>query len=703
MALEDLLSRYTPKASVPRGGELYVALNGNDESDGSFERPFASLERAQKAARDLVKQGKPVTVCVRAGEYHTKGLRFTEEDSGAADRRVTYRAYGDGKVFISSTTTLKGGDFKLAPEEIRARLHGDAKDSVLCVDLTKYGLSPEDWGELCPIGSFGTESKYDGVQTGANVELFVNGQRMTLARYPAEDFLEFAAVADVGDAYEFPEQNYHYDWNDRRNHRGGTYIMDKQTTARAAQWQDKKDIWIYGYFYHDWADASSPVESFDTEHRSFCPRFVARYGARKGGRYFFYNVLDELDRPGQWYLDRESGKLYVYPPCDLKTAEIELNLRKNSVFTGENADYITLEGFDVKGACADGITWNGSDNEFIRLTVHSVTGNAMKVKGYRNLVSECEMYDMGKGGVLLDGGVRETLTPGENRVDNCLIHDFGKITQMYCSAVRLDGVGNVCSHNEMYDAPHTAIFYYGNDHVMEYNYIHDVVQQSSDAGAIYSGQDWTGQGCVLRYNVIKDIGRGGFTPNGIYFDDMLSGQTAYGNLIVNVKANGFLVGGGRDNKVLSNVIVSCGTAVSYDDRAREGFVNNGWTIAAVNNYDTSMMWVRLRKMPYTSEIWAKKYPSLARVSTDFSDPDNPDFPVNPSYGEVCGNVVVDKDERLGEFFTSVPRYSTIENNAVFRDTDSAGLDENLELKPDSPVWEQLKDFKRIPLEKIGRY
>ena len=43
------------------------------------------------------------------------------------------------------------------------------------------------------------------------------------------------------------------------------------------------------------------------------------------------------------------------------------------------------------------------------------------------------------------------------------------------------------------------------------------------------------------YNCIYNIGSEGYRPDAIYFDDMLSGQTAYGNLIVNTKKNGIMM------------------------------------------------------------------------------------------------------------------------------------------------------------------
>ncbi len=704
MSFTNRLSHYraSPYSIVP--GDFHVAVNGCDEADGSAAHPFATLERAVEAVRAVKADRLGVTVCVHAGEYRTPGICLTAEDSGSEACPVTYRAWGDGEVILNGGVTLRAEDFGPVPDEIRERLRGEAKDRVVQIDLTRLGLTAADWGPVCPIGAFGTEKKYDSWQPGENCELFVNGRRMTLARYPNEGFLKLAAAADVGDCFEFPEQNYYYDWDERRNHRGGKYIMDKETTARLKTWKSLEGVWAYGYFYHDWADSSTPVARFDLEHRAFFPEYVSRYGARKDALYFFCNVPDELDAPGEWYLDRENGMLYLYPPESLECARVEMTLTQNSIIRAEGVNHITFEGFTLKGTRADAIVVAGDDNILRRLTVYGVMGNAVDVKGYRNLVTECDISHTGRGGIHLSGGDRDILKPGENRADNNLIHDWAEVYMTYNPAVRLDGVGNICSHNEIYNSPHSAILYYGNDHVLEYNVIHDVVLHSSDAGAIYSGQDWAGQGCAVRYNCLYNVGSGQFRPDGIYFDDMLSGQSAYGNLVINVKKNGFLVGGGRDNSICNNIVVNCGTGIKYDDRGRDAFVGNGWARAAVISYETGCMWQRLRRVPYRSAVWAKRYPALARVSLDFGDPDNPDFPVNPANSRVSGNIVIDAGGELGVIRPDVARFSDVSGNAVFTSEEEAGfMPGEFLLRDDAPALKAIPGFENLPLEKMGRY
>ena len=52
------------------------------------------------------------------------------------------------------------------------------------------------------------------------------------------------------------------------------------------------------------------------------------------------------------------------------------------------------------------------------------------------------------------------------------------------------------------------MLYGGNEHLFELNEVYRVVMETGDAGAFYTGRDWTTQGNVLRHNFIHDLGGG---------------------------------------------------------------------------------------------------------------------------------------------------------------------------------------------------
>ncbi len=661
---------------------IFVAKTGNDANAGTKDFPFLTLGRAQEEAR----RNPGSTVTVSAGEYR-ENLVFGKEDSGT-------RWTGEEGAVLTGGAELTEKEQIALPGEFAARLTQDAAENVRAYDLKLLGLTKEDWGPVLPIGGFHTATRYDGAPTGTNLEFFSGERRMTLARYPNDGFLKLEAIFDVGEVNEFPAQNYWRCNNSLRNPRGGCYILDRETNERVKGWRDPSTAWAFGYFMWDWADSSTPV-SFYTDNRAMYPKYVSNYGARAGALYYLYNVPEELDTPGEYYLDRETGILLAWPIG--REDAISLSVSSSPLVSGR-ADGLIFEGFTLTCVRANGVDLKGKGNVLRRLLVKNAADHGIVVGGHDNLVEECEVTRTGRGGIYLSGGSRTTLEPGNNRAERCYIHDYSEVHGTYQAGVSLSGVGNICRHCEICRSPHIAVAYGGNDHLIEYNDIHDEVLHSSDAGAIYAGFDWCGHGTVIRYNLLRNIGSDEFSPDGIYWDDGQSGQTAYGNILLDVRKNGFLAGGGFENVIRDNIIAgNCRYPIQYDQRNRDGFCFGGWARQAVNTPEAPH-WQKLRATPYLSEPWRKKYPTLARLKTDFStDPDDPDFPINPTGAVVEGNIVINEAGTLGVIADSVPVYGRVENNHVFRTNEEAGFD---------PVTLELENppegFPPIPVGKIGR-
>lgn len=113
---------------------------------------------------------------------------------------------------------------------------------------------------------------------------------------------------------------------------------------------------------------------------------------------------------------------------------------------------------------------------------------------------------MGSFGIRLNGGDRQELIPAGNVADNNRIHHWSEVVQTYQGGIELRGVGSRAAWNELHDSPHTLIFYWGNDHLIECNHIHHVCLNTRDAGAIYSGRSYNWYGDVIRCNYLHDIG-----------------------------------------------------------------------------------------------------------------------------------------------------------------------------------------------------
>ena len=706
------LSKYTIKDYGIHEGDIYVSTKGNDEKNDGLSKasPFATIERAQSEVRLMIENGNfsngKITVSILAGTYYTNSLAFNELDSKVGVCAVEYCAYGDGEVVISGGINLNTSDFTSVNEADKARLSGEAKNNVKVVDLTTYGLTAEDWGKLYAVGGFHNASKYDGDTTGDNqCELFYNGERMNIARYPNKDYAKVSKVIDAGQTREHGENLT--DWETRRNPRGGTFEVDKETKKRMVGWKNPTEAWVFGFFYWDWADASTPVTSINPEAGTVVTKYASTYGWKNDAKYYFYNVFEELDTDGEWYLDRTTGKLYLYASDGFEGASISMSLATDSVIDMENASNITLRGLTITDCRANAINIVGDNNSVLNCIIKNTAGEGISIKGYNNKVSECEIKKIGEGGITLDGGDSTSLRGAGNVADNNYVHDYGEIYKTYRAGISLKGVGNTASHNEIAFAPHMAIFYEGNNHLIEYNDIHDVVKLSSDAGAIYAGRSVSFYGNVIRYNAIYNIGSGEFKPNGIYFDDMLAGQTAYGNLLVNIPSFGFLIGGGKDNSVKENLIISAEKGVYYDDRGYEGLHKKGWYKENVDS-PNGRHYKLLDEIPHGNSIWEQAYPEMFKMHADFDNQDDINFAVNPSGGVVSDNLIFSAKASIGQIEKSVKKYSTIENNgtyklskykSMFKDYDGG----DYTIVSDGQGLEDAPEYEQIPFSKIGRY
>ncbi|MBQ6268106.1 MAG: right-handed parallel beta-helix repeat-containing protein [Clostridia bacterium] len=698
------------KPQLRDDADLYIAPDGDDENDGSFAHPLASIEKARDLVRAMDKTGRTgIVVALRAGDYAVSRIAFTAEDSGTQSCPITYCAYGDGEVVINGGKALQPADFSAVTDEsVLARLPDDAAKNVVCTDLAALGLTVNDWGKLYAVGGYGSAARYDGDTTGpVPCVLYFNGTPMTTARYPDSGTLKVKTVIREGEGKESSTSNHQQraDWETLRNPETTIFTVDQAVADRINGYASLENVWLWTALMYNWADATSPLKSFEYETKAVEPAYVSLYGAVPGSEYYIFNVIEELDCPGEWYLDRESGKLYLWPPESLADAELMLSLSTENLITVTDGAFLRFEGLSIGGTRADGMAIKGSDIEVTNCNISCVSGAGIRVDGSRNTVSDCVLSHIGATGVDVAGGDRATLTPGENRVENCLIHDFSEVAVTAGVGVNLSGVGNVCAHNELHHSPQQAIVYGGNDMLIEYNLMHDVALHSDDCSAVYAGRRWDCCGSVVRYNVMYDLGDDAHCPNGIYWDDGMSGQTAYGNLIVNCKQYGFHLGGGRDLNVYGNILINCKTPISYDDRARDGVLHaDSWF---EHSREGSDMQQNLEAMPWQSARWLQAYPFTAEWSLDYSDTENPNFIPNPANSIISGNLIVHYAGQLGNIAQSVERFSDLSGNAIYRLSAMKKLFADPEngdytLRDDAPVFDVIPDFAPLPLDQVGR-
>ena len=221
---------------------------------------------------------------------------------------------------------------------------------------------------------------------------------------------------------------------------------------------------------------------------------------------------------------------------------------------------------------------------------------------------------MGRGGTRIVGGDRKTLAPGGHFVENCHIHDLSRIDHTYTPAIWMNGVGNRIAHNLMHDIRSSAIRLNGNDHLVEFNEIRDVVWESDDQGGADMFGNPTYRGNVFRWNYWHHIGdrpRGGEEPHcgraGIRLDDAISGVLIQGNVFYRCSGGkhgfgGVQIHGGKENVLDNNVFVECAAAVSFSP-----WGDTRWRKVVGKALDSPDI---------DKSLYLARYPDLARLGED---------------------------------------------------------------------------------------
>ena len=595
---------------------------------------------------------------------------------------------------------------------VLARLDDQARSHVLQCDLRARGI--RDFGGMKSRG-FGRPT------TPAHCELFFDGKPMTLARWPNEG--EFAQIAGFPDT---AGQGDEHGGQIGKLEDGFRYAGD-----RPRRWKDTSDLWVHGYWAYDWANSYERVVSLDLDRRlvKTAPPY-GQYGFRKGQRFYFLNVLEELDQPGEWFLDRKTGVLYFWPPVaadvspretsspdasprqtsdnparraltSAATPEVLLSLLDQPLLKLTDVSHVTFRGLILEATRGNAIEIRGGEGNLIAgCVIRNIGDYGVKIEGGTGHgVSGCDLFDTGDGGVEMSGGDRQTLAPGGHFVEDCHFARQGRWSKCYVPAIHMLGVGQRASHNLIHDHPHCAILFGGNDHLIEFNEIHHIALETGDVGAIYTGRDYTYRGNRIRFNFIHHTGGVGMGSMGVYMDDCVSGTEVFGNLFYKVHWAMF-IGGGRDHRVENNIFVDCDPAVRMDGR---GLDKSPVWYNMVNDY----MRRRLAEMP--AALYRERYPAIQSLDACYGPPGGSAITgdafkgVPPDGNAVARNVCAGKWLEAGWHATEA--MLRLENNLTNAASSFARLPGDnarpgdFALKADSPAWKL--GFKPIPTDQIG--
>ena len=514
---------------------FYVAKNGNNHWSGKLpapneektDGPFATVEKARDAIR-MMKTNKnhsgPVTVMVRGGTYFLdRTIVFRSIDSGTDEYSITYMAYPGEKPVISGGRRITSS-WKTYNGEIMVC-------TVPEVEQGKWFFR----------------------------QLFVNGERQTRARIPREGYF-FIEKAVNDTSFQYKEGGF-------------------------KRWRNLKDIEVV--MFHSWNETRFVVSDLDEEERivrCLDPDATHPLDDRWERRYYVENVFEGLQQPGDWYLEKHTGKLYYWPVNDIENLEIIAPVLNQLVRFEDTVRYLNIVGLSFSDSdwtlpekgypdCDDvgdivhpsAITYeNARHCHFENNHIRNVGTYALELTGSGNKIIGNEIYSTGGGGIITRNYDKERNLAAYNHIHHC--------GEVYPSAVgiNIDDGGGTIRNNLIHAISHSGIYarHWATEHqsrerenqqqglIIEYNEIYDVMQKLNDGGGIFIRDsnikirnnlihdiNYLGHGCSTRGIYLGCETRNTIVENNVVYRAYVSVIVWYYNRNVTIKNNIFVDGG----------------------------------------------------------------------------------------------------------------------------------------------------------------
>lgn len=568
-------------ASAALAAPVRILVDPGRKADGRATRPngdwvVSTVPAAMAAVREVrVRFGAlsaPVQVILLRGKHRLQEpVRIGPVESGIGGSLLV-RAQPGGETILSGAKPVDGF-MALRDRELSARLPEKARGNVLEVTLAESGIG--DLGKLTQRG-FGRND------LSSHAEVFFRGERMPLARWPNQGYLKFADLPD--------------------GKKGRRFTIDRELPTGL---EKAPDLWGFGFWGTQWAALHVPMGEVDPGKKTLevGRKAAMPYGfSPKNGRFYLENALALIDSPGEWYMDREAGKLYFWPPQPVRPGDVEVS-QLDGLFRIEDARNVEVRGLTLEGVRGDAVTIENGDNVALSDCVIQNVGNrGVTITGVRSGVRRCELHAIGDSAVVLDGGDRDALTSGDLYVEDSELHDYGSWTRNYTAAAVLKGVGQRFTGNTVHDAPHMGVWYEGNNHVIEGNLFRNLIKDTGDAGAVYKWQDLAGRGTLIRSNVFCNINSDAWFAAGIYLDLLASGDTIVDNKFMNVEW-GMLINGGSENFISSNLIVGSEYGIRFEPigmtwSRKDALPPKGRVVKSLDG------------LPWQSANYGRRYPEL---------------------------------------------------------------------------------------------
>ncbi len=664
------------------GTVFYVSASASSGGDGSFEKPFQSIENAKRAVRSADKN-KPITVYVMGGDYYFKSsMVFDAQDSGSEKAPITYKAYnGEKPVFHGSVEIPARNITKLEDETLLNRFQATVRDKIYVMKLPSDVES--NMGNLFRFGV----GSYAHTYNFNTIDVFNNGELMPMSQWPNVGFVDVESITDGSPV---------------------KVQFGDSIATHFNNWKFSEDIIMSYYTRAGYEHYYSPVSGFSAKEKVInIPNdqvartpSLDRMGPSSNARVVILNMLEEIDMPGEWVIDRANKQIYIYPEGGKVNGKMSVSLLNEAIVRFNGASNITFEGITVGYGRNDAIEIiNKSSNIVIKdCDVCNVGSSGIEIRESNNIsVIDSDIYNVGSSGVyIVSCGDKIALGESGIVVANNDIFNIGRLKKCATACVITEqSCGVDIRNNKMHRVPHQAVWVDGSVIVrVDANEIYQAVRETMDAGALYVNGDPIDWGVEFTNNFIHDVtnelsGRG--TTHGTYADAQHHNVKMENNIFYNIGNGAGFQNGGSFGTLANNIFIKCPTPTIYTDYEKQTHWGVSERGTALSKVAKAKYLERFPDMQRWLEFDADEKLRRKTVGSSFYN--------NVSIGSVL-NVPANKS--LNEYG------KRIDNNIGMLTAADFGFDEtkpdydyDFSYTKDAPVYDKVSDLEVIDFDNIG--
>ncbi len=475
---------------------MYVSPDGSDVAPGTLQAPFQTVQHA-------VDQMEPGDVCYLMPGHYGESVVITR--SGTEDKPIKIMAY------LEDTVTFDG--------------------------------TREIAGEWMPWENGIWKTQVDFVFN----QLFVDGKMMIEARWPNVQFKDIIgrkgwATADDGSRYG--------------------HIVDADLAETGIDWKGARVYLNVAHQFFSWTrsiadyELGSPILNYP-EDLGDMTRFEDQPGKWSDDYYYLAGKLEALDAPGEWFLDEETGTLYLMPleGVNPSASKIEAKVRDLAI-SGKGVEFVTIQGIEFFATTfrfEDSENIIVEDSHLLFPTMSDGLGSGLSntlMDGDHNVIQNCSLAYSNQGGFTIQGS--------QNLIENSLVHSVCWDGSLHHVGIRVaDGSnkqakGSIIRNCEVFNTGNTCVSVTDvRESIVEYSHIHEGGLACKDVSLLYTHLP-TMEGSIFRYNWVHGV-HAPFIALGIRGDDQTRNLIVHHNVVWDASWAGIVIKGDH-NVVVNNTV-----------------------------------------------------------------------------------------------------------------------------------------------------